>query len=318
MRRLLHERIAPILGTDITEDAACLPNIDGELVVTTDGYVVSPLFFPGGDIGSLAVYGTINDLAVSGAAPLYLTVSLTIEEGLSFTVLDRILQSMAHAARECGVSIVAGDTKVVPRGAADKLFVTTTGIGCRLQNNRMSSHSLREGDVLLVSGPIGRHGVAVMAAREALDLQPEPRSDSAPLHRICGALISALGDDLKAMRDATRGGVSAVLHEWAGACGATMQLDESKLPVSAEVRGACELLGLDPLYVANEGTFVAAVAPKAADQALAVLRSHGPSREAAVIGRVTHKRLASVVIERILGVLHPVDEPAGAPLPRIC
>ncbi|MEQ1829509.1 MAG: hydrogenase expression/formation protein HypE [Pirellula sp.] len=318
MRKLLRQRIAPILGTTAVEDAASFSTGAEELAITTDSYVVSPLFFPGGDIGSLAVYGTINDLAVAGAEALCLTLSLIMEEGLSLEILDRVLHSVADAARECGVSVVAGDTKVVPRGAADKLFINTTGVGRYRSLTRLRCDSIQAGDVLLVSGPIGQHGVAVLACRERLELNPEPRSDCAPLHHACAALQSALGSALRTMRDATRGGVSAVLHEWAEASNKTMKLDGSKIPVSVEVQGVCELLGLDPLYVANEGTFLAAVAPTAADMAIEVLRSLAVSKSAKTIGRVLAKQSSPVVIERMLGVLQPVDEPSGAPLPRIC
>ncbi len=318
MRKLLREHIMPILGGSAVEDAASFTTGAEELAITTDSYVVSPLFFPGGDIGSLAVYGTINDLAVAGAEALCITLSLIIEEGLALEILVRVLQSVAGAARECGVSVLAGDTKVVPRGAADKLFINTTGVGRYRFEKRFSSASVQEGDILLVSGPIGQHGVAVLAARESLDMSPAPRSDCAALHHACTALQGALGSDLRAMRDATRGGVSAVLHEWADASNKTMMLDESKIPVSDEVRGVCELLGLDPLYVANEGTFVAAVSPTAAAKAIDVLGSLHVSKSAKAIGCVMNKQSSPVVIERMLGVLQPVDEPSGAPLPRIC
>ena len=318
MRKLLREHIMPILGGSAMEDAASFTTGAEELAITTDSYVVSPLFFPGGDIGSLAVYGTINDLAVAGAEALCITLSLILEEGLALEVLDRVLQSVAGVARECGVSVVAGDTKVVPRGAADKLFINTTGVGRYRFEKRLSSASIQEGDILLVSGPVGQHGVAVLAARESLDMSPAPRSDCAALHHACAALHGALGSDLRAMRDATRGGISAVLHEWADASNKTMKLDESKIPVSDVVRGVCELLGLDPLYVANEGTFVAAVAPTAAAKAIDVLRSLHVSKSAKAIGCIMSKQSSPVVIERMLGVLQPVDEPSGAPLPRIC
>jgi hydrogenase expression/formation protein HypE len=318
MRKLLREHIMPILGVSAVEDAASFTTGGEELAITTDSYVVSPLFFPGGDIGSLAVYGTINDLAVSGVEALCITLGLILEEGLAFNSLDRVLRSVAAAARECDVSVVAGDTKVVPRGAADKLFINTTGVGRYRFEKRLSSASIQEGDVLLVSGPIGQHGVAVLAARESLEMSPNPWSDSAALHHACAALQGALGSDLRAMRDATRGGVSAVLHEWADASNKTMKLDPSKIPVSDEVRGVCELLGLDPLYVANEGTFVAAVAPTATDKAIEILRSLHVSKSATAIGCVMSQHSSPVVIERMLGVLQPVDEPSGAPLPRIC
>jgi hydrogenase expression/formation protein HypE len=318
MRQLLRERIVPILGTSTVEDAGRIPTDAGELAITTDGFVVSPLFFPGGDIGSLAVFGTVNDLAVAGADPLCITLGLIIEEGLPLDQLDRILSSIAAAAKECEVRVVAGDTKVVPRGAADKLFINTAGVGRYRDVSRLSCQRIQVGDVLIVSGPIGQHGIAVLAARENLNLHPEPQSDSASLRMACAALHNELGHDLRAMRDATRGGVSAVLHEWAEASSTTLKLDENKLPVTATTRGVCELLGLDPLYVANEGTFVAAVKPAAQKRALEVLRSLSVSAQAQVIGTVIAKRSSPVVIERMLGSLQPVDEPTGAPLPRIC
>lgn len=318
MRKLIRDRIVPILGTSMLEDAVPVPNAYGKLAITTDSYVVSPLFFPGGDIGSLAVNGTVNDLAVAGAEALCITLGLIIEEGLAFEILERILHSVANAASACGVAVVAGDTKVVPRGAADKLFINTTGVGRFRSATHLSCQAIREGDILLVSGPIGQHGVAVLAARENLRLTPEPRSDCAALHHACSALHEALGKDLRAMRDATRGGVSAVLHEWSEASNCTMKLDESKIPVSPEVRGVCELLGLDPLYVANEGTFVAAIAPASVDLAIEVLHSIRVSESAQAIGTVLRRQSSPVAIERMFGVLHSVDEPSGSPLPRIC
>lgn len=318
MRKFLRERIAPCLGEPSLEDAAALSLESTQLAVTTDSFVVSPLFFPGGDIGSLAVYGTVNDLAVAGAEPMCITLGMILEEGLPFDVLDRVLQSIASAAQVCGVSVVAGDTKVVPRGAADQLFINTTGIGRFRTGARLSCASLQVGDCLLVSGPIAHHGIAVMAAREGLTLRPAPRSDCGDLHEACRALQCALGDNLRAMRDATRGGVSAVLHEWADASQMTMQIEAERIPVANEIRGVCELLGLDPLHVANEGTFVAAVSSNAVEQALSALRNVPISRAAQVIGRVTQPTSSPVVIERMLGVLHPLEEPSGAPLPRIC
>ncbi len=318
MRQLLRDRISPILGTITSEDAVRIAVDAGELAITTDSFVVSPLFFPGGDIGSLAVYGTVNDLSVAGADPICLTLGLIIEEGLPLQQLDQILISIAAAAQACGVSVVAGDTKVVPRGAADKLFINTTGVGQFRAASRLSCEFLQPDDVLIVSGPIGQHGIAVLAAREKLNLHPEPRSDSAGLHMACAMLHRELGSDLRTMRDATRGGLSAVLHEWSDASCMTMKLDESKIPVNSTTRGVCELLGLDPLYVANEGTFVAAVKPSALNRALQVLRSIPVSAKAQAIGTVVAKLSSPVVIERLLGSLQPVDEPAGAPLPRIC
>jgi hydrogenase expression/formation protein HypE len=319
MRRLLEQHIGPALGLDSRwEDAAYLPVINGQVAVTTDSFVVSPLFFPGGDIGSLAVYGTVNDLAVSGARPLAITLALILEEGLPLALLQRVLQSVKAAADRCGVRIIAGDTKVVPRGAVDRLFINTTGIGQRTQSWTPGCEHIRVGDRLVVSGPIGNHGIAVLTAREQLGLVPEPTSDSAPLHTACQRLLAELGDAVHALRDATRGGVSAVMHEWAAASGLTMRLKQAVIPVSPAVRGACELLGLDPLYVANEGTFVAAVDATAADRAVAVLRALPGAHAACAIGEVIPQLAAPVVIERLFGTLQPLDEPTGSPLPRIC
>jgi len=321
MRKLIGERIIPTLGGDVLSslsDAAPLPAIAGELAMTTDSFVVSPLFFPGGDIGSLAVNGTVNDLAVSGARPLYLTLSLILEEGLPISVLDRVLQSVAAAAVGGGVQVVAGDTKVVPRGAADGLFINTTGVGQLSKPIVAGPTALGEGDELIVSGPIGRHGMAVLCAREQLALEPPPTSDSAPLATAAEALRERLGPRLRAMRDATRGGVAAVLHEWAEACGLTMSIRDHDVPVSADVRGACELLGLDPLHVANEGTMVVAVEPGSGQAALEVLHALPGTAGATLIGQVTLRQLAPVTIQRTLGSEQPLDEPLGAMLPRIC
>jgi hydrogenase expression/formation protein HypE len=318
-RRLIEEQILPRLGRarggDLP-DAAHLTLGDARIAVTTDSFVVSPLFFPGGDIGSLAVHGTVNDLAVSGAIPRWLTLSMILEEGLPLAILTRVLESAAEAARSCGVEIVAGDTKVVPRGAADGLFLTTTGIGELAEPVPPGPKAIQPGDVLLVSGPIGRHGIAVLCAREELAFDPLPRSDSAPLTEIVGALRTSAGTGIRAIRDATRGGVAAVLQEWSAACGLTFQLIESQLPVSDDVRGACEVLGLDPLHVACEGTLVAAVSPETAEHALLSVRAHSPG--AVLIGRSGPKSLSPVTIRRSLGREQPVDEPAGALLPRIC
>ena len=266
----------------------------------------------------MAVYGTVNDLAVSGADPLWLTLSLIMEEGLLLSVLDRVIQSVAEAAKGCGVRIVAGDTKVVPRGMADGLFINTSGIGRIRQPALVGPSQLRVGDMLIASGPIGRHGIAVLSARENLGFTPSPQSDSASVHQATAELQMALGCDLRTMRDATRGGVSAVMHEWSEACGLTMKLDESSLPISPDVRGVCELLGLDPLYVANEGTFIAAVAGRSVLHALTVLHSIPQTASAAIIGEVVERIISPVVIERLLGNLSAVDEPMGSPLPRIC
>ena len=318
-RRLIQDRIVPAVGGRVLAglgDAAEVPGGEGALAITTDSYVVTPLFFPGGDIGSLAVNGTVNDLAVCGAAPLYLTLSLILEEGLPLSVLDRVLRSVAKAAREAGVEVVAGDTKVVPRGAADGMFINTAGVG-RVESALAGPAALRESDELLVSGPLGRHGIAILCAREELALTPAPSSDSAPLIEPARALRSELGPRLKAMRDATRGGVAAVLHEWAAACGLTLSIDAGAAPVSKDVRGACELLGLDPLHVANEGVMVVAVEAGSGAKALETLHSAG-SCEPARIGQVTVRQPAPVTIKPLLGPDQALDDPPGAPLPRIC
>jgi hydrogenase expression/formation protein HypE len=299
-------------------DAAMLQLSTNRIAMTTDSFVVSPLFFSGGDIGSLAIYGTVNDLAVSGAIPRWISLSLIIEEGLPLSVLDQVLNSISQAARRCQVSIVTGDTKVVPRNAADGLFINTTGIGEMAEPTWPGPASIRCADSLIVSGPIGSHGIAVLAAREELALDPPPQTDSAPLHQAVAALRNAVGDSVKAVRDATRGGLSAVLHEWADSCNLTMQLTETALPVTHEVRGACELLGLDPLYIANEGTMVIAVDAAAESAAIAALQSVSESQHAVRIGTVVNRKVAPVTIQRLLGTEQPVDEPRGVLLPRIC
>ena len=320
-RRFIDEHIRPRFSNPYLNelpDAAHLTLTGQRLAVTTDSFVVSPLFFPGGDIGSLAIHGTVNDLAVSGAIPKWITLSLILEEGLPLPVLTRVLDSVANAARESSMKVVAGDTKVVPRGAADGMFLNTCGIGELIDPVPPGPHSIQPGDVILVSGPIGRHGIAVLCAREELGFDPAPQSDSAPLFAVIERLRRTACEHVRAIRDATRGGVSAVLHEWSAACGLSFRLDESRLPVSADVRGASELLGLDPLHIACEGTLVAAVAPGAEDAALNSLRDHPQSSGAAIIGSATARTLSPVTIRRTLGREQPVDEPTGAMLPRIC
>lgn len=320
MRRLIQERIVGSLGNERLTgdgDAAILPALTGRPAFSTDSFVVSPLFFPGGDIGTLAVYGTANDLAVTGARPRWLSLALIIEEGLPMAVLERVLASVADAAVRAGVQIVTGDTKVVHRGAADGLFINTAGLGELIEPVPPGPKALQPGDELIVSGPIGRHGVAILASREGLGFEPAPRSDCGPLVDAVEALRQA-GVPVRAMRDATRGGVAAVLHEWAGEAGATLTVDERLIPVSGDVRGVCELLGLDPLHVANEGTMVVAVECGAADRAVAALRTRPECREAAAIGEVRPQGIAAVTVRRALGTEQALDEPSGCPLPRIC
>jgi hydrogenase expression/formation protein HypE len=320
MRQLIYKQIMPRLDNDylrLAGDAAILPACEGALAMTTDSFVVSPLFFPGGDIGSLAVYGTVNDLAVAGSKPRWISVGLILEEGLELSVLEHVLTSIASAAARVGVPVVTGDTKVVPRGAADKLFINTTGIGEIIGRPPDGPRALEVGDELIVTGPIGRHGIAVMIAREGLELEPIPKSDSAPLIDAVTALQKA-AIPVRALRDATRGGLGAVLHEWAEASGKTLAVDERRLAVTPEVRGACELLGLDPIHVANEGTMVIAVPLSDTEKALGVLRSIPETAGSYRIGRVEPPGLAAVVVERGAHQRVPLDEPVGAPLPRIC
>jgi hydrogenase expression/formation protein HypE len=298
-------------------DGAVLPAIDGKLVLTTDSYVVSPLFFPGGDIGKLAVHGTVNDLAVCGAEPLYLSLAFVIEEGLPLDTLRRVVHSIRDATRVCGVAVVTGDTKVVPRGAADGLFVNTTGVGRLRPGVDLGTHRVRPGDRILVSGTIGDHGIAILSAREGLELESNHQSDTAPLHELVQSLFEA-GVDVRFLRDPTRGGVSAVLHEVAEGANVSVTIEESSLPLTGAVRGACELLGLDPLHVANEGKVVAIVAPEDAERALAGMRQHPLGTRAAIIGGLSDSVLPQVMVRGPLRELRVLDEPSGAPLPRIC
>ncbi len=318
-RRMISDRILSRFGNPALSalgDAAVLPSV-ARLAFTTDSYTVTPLFFPGGDIGQLAVYGTINDLAVSGATPRWLSLALMIEEGLSWDVFDRVLDSIQSAARAADVSIVTGDTKVVPRGAVDQLFITTAGIGEFLDEPPQGPSSLQVGDAIIVSGPIGQHGAAVLCAREDLGFEPAPKSDCANLALPLQALRSA-GLAPRCARDATRGGVAAVLHEWSAVCGLGIDLDARQIPQSREVSAVCELLGLDPLFLACEGTFVAAWPEHRVQEALRLLREQPLTQRAAVIGRVTAARRVPVCVLSAAGRLVPLDEPAGSPLPRIC
>jgi hydrogenase expression/formation protein HypE len=320
MRQLIQRHILSAVGSEYLvdgHDAAVLPACTGRLAVTTDSFVVSPLFFPGGDIGSLAVFGTVNDLAVSGATPRWISLAMILEEGLPLETLRRVLSSVAAAAERVGVPVVTGDTKVVPRGAADQIFLNTTGVGEYVDPPLAGPKSLGEGDELIVTGPIGRHGMAVMTSREGLEFDPPPTSDSAPLVDAVAALRRA-NVTLRALRDATRGGLGAVLSEWADASGKTLSVREEQLPVTDEVRGACELLGLDPIHVANEGTMVVAIGQGDVAAALDALRHVPETIQAVRIGRVEPRGLAPVVVERATGRWVPLDEPLGAPLPRIC
>ena len=317
---LIRNLFLPLFGNptlDRLEDQAVLPVGGVRLAFTTDSFVVKPLFFPGGDIGSLAVHGTVNDLAMGGAMPLALSAAFIIEEGLPMETLARIAESMARAAREAGVEIVTGDTKVVERGKGDGVFINTTGIGLVRGGVELSASAARPGDVVLVSGYLGDHGIAIMAQREGLEFDCPVASDSAALHTLVAAMLDA-STGIRALRDPTRGGLASTLNEIAGQSRAGIALDERAIPVREAVRGACELLGLDPLYVANEGKLVAIVAPEAAGAVLAAMREHPLGRDAARIGTVTQSNAGLVTLRTLLGVTRVVDMLSGDQLPRIC
>lgn len=290
----------------------------GRLAFTTDSYVVSPLFFPGGDIGDLAVNGTVNDLAMTGARPLHLSAGFIMEEGFPVADLARIVASMAAAAQAAGVQIVTGDTKVVERGKADGCYITTAGVGVLERPFTLSAGSARPGDRVLVSGPIGDHGITVMLARGELDISADIGSDTAPLHEITAALLDAAGDGVRCLRDATRGGVATICNEVATASGVAVVLDERSVPVRPVVNGASELLGIDPLYVACEGRLVAVVDPGRADAALAALAGHPLGDGAAIIGTVGDDPPGLVLLKTSFGGTRIVDLLVGDPLPRIC
>jgi hydrogenase expression/formation protein HypE len=300
------------------EDAATVTLGAARLAFTTDSYVVSPLFFPGGDIGDLAVNGTVNDLAVSGARPVHLSTGFILEEGFPVEDLRRIVASMAAAATAAGVAIVTGDTKVVQRGKGDGCYINTAGVGLLTDDLTLGVATARPGDVVIVSGPVGDHGITVMLARGELDIQADLVSDTAPVHGLVRGLLDAVGPDVRAMRDATRGGVATILNEVATAAGVGVVVDEEAVPVRAEVRGACELLGIDPLYVACEGRIVVIVNPNAADAAVAALQAHPLGDRAAVVGRIAADPPGLVLLKTGFGGTRIIDLLVGDPLPRIC
>ena len=299
------------------DDAAALELDGARLAFTTDAFVVSPLFFPGGDIGRLAVHGTVNDLAMGGAIPLHLSAAFILEEGLPLETLRRVVDSMAAAAREAGVQVVAGDTKVVGKGSADQLFVVTTGIGRVPAGVALSAAGVRPGDAVLVSGTLGDHGMAILAARQGLGLEGEIRSDTAALHGLVAEMLAA-GPGLHALRDATRGGLAAVLHEIAASSRVGIALDEPAIPVRDSVRGACELLGFEPLHVANEGKLVAFVPPAEAEAVLASMRAHPLGRDACRVGEAVEAYPGQVVLRTALGSERVLERAYGELLPRIC
>jgi hydrogenase expression/formation protein HypE len=302
---------------DRLEDQAVFDVGSARLAVTTDSYVVSPLFFPGGDIGELAVNGTVNDLAVGGARPLHLSAGFILEEGFAVADLTRIVESMARAAAAAGVTVVTGDTKVVQRGKADGCYINTSGVGVVEHSLTLGADQARPGDAVLVSGPVGEHGITIMLSRGELDIESDLESDTAPLTPLTERLIAA-APGLRCMRDATRGGVATILNEIARASEVAVVVDETAVPVRAEVRGACEILGIDPLYVACEGRMVAIVDGAQADAALAALRTHPLGEQAAVIGRVADDPPGLVLLKTEFGGTRIVDMLVGDPLPRIC
>jgi len=317
---LITEVFLPRLSNPVLArlDDQAIVNINGQrLALTTDSFVVKPLFFPGGDIGSLAVHGTINDLAVGGAVPLFLTAAFILEEGFSIADLRRVVDSMHQAAIAAGVQVVTGDTKVVEKGKGDGLFINTTGIGIVPDGVELSADRARPGDKVLLSGSIGEHGIAILAQREGLEFETAIRSDSAALHTLVGEMLQTTRE-IRCMRDPTRGGVSSTLNEIAQQSQVGMELEERSIPVREEVRGACELLGLDPLYVANEGKLIAIVGSEAAEQLLNVMRRHPLGREARIIGTVKQDHPGLVTMRTPLGTTRIVDMLAGDQLPRIC
>ncbi|MEA3288441.1 MAG: hydrogenase expression/formation protein HypE [Candidatus Marinimicrobia bacterium] len=299
------------------EDQAILDNPGGRIAFSTDTFVVDPIFFPGGDIGDLAVNGTVNDVAMSGAQPKFLSVGFILEEGLSFEILHRIVLSMEKAAGLAGVQIVAGDTKVVNRGSCDKLFINTTGIGFVSDDVHISASKLRPGDKILLSGTLADHGMAVMTSREGLSFQSTVKSDTAGLNHLVNDML-AVSKDIHAMRDPTRGGLATSLNEFAVSSQVGIQLYNDSIPVKDNVRGACEILGIDPLYVANEGKLIAVVPPEIADKMLSAMQANPLGRDAVIIGEVIDKHPGIVALRTGLGANRIVDMPVGEQLPRIC
>ena len=329
MSRLIREHLLPPLSNECLApltDGAVLPWQADELVLTTDSYVVTPLEFPGGDIGRLAVVGTINDLSVMGAEPVALSLGLILEEGLPLDLLDRVVASIAATAKEAGVSVVTGDTKVIerrrttiekPGPAADGMFINTTGVGRRRPNSALDVHRLVPGDVILINGSLADHGLTIMSVRNGIEFESDLRTDAAPLNGLIADLLDS-GADVKFMRDATRGGLAGVLADISEATGLSVEIDESGLPITPTARHAAEMLGLDPITVANEGKVVCVVAPEKSDHALAALRRHPLGRQAARIGQVTQASPPLVELLTRAGGRRIVQRPYGEELPRIC
>jgi hydrogenase expression/formation protein HypE len=312
---LIEALFRPAFGNPNGDSA--LFSVEGRtLALTTDTYVVSPLFFPGGDIGELAINGTVNDLAVAGAVPLCVSAGFVLEEGLPVETLRRVVESMAGAAARAGVQLLAGDTKVVPRGKGDLLFVNTTGVGEMREPGRLGLERVQAGDAILVSGTVGDHGTAIMLARGDLDIETDLESDTAPLHALCSAVLEA--GEVHLMRDATRGGVATVLNELAAEAQVAVAMREEAVPVRDEVRGAAEILGIDPLYMANEGKLIAVVAASDAERVMAAMRSQPLGPHAAIIGELRTEPAGMVFMHTSFGGSRVVDMLIGDPLPRIC
>jgi hydrogenase expression/formation protein HypE len=305
----------PVL--DRLDDQAVIAVNGARLAVTTDSFVVKPLFFRGGDIGSLAVHGTVNDLAMGGAQPLYLSVAFILEEGLPIETLRKVVASLAAAARAAGVQVITGDTKVVEKGSGDGLFINTTGIGIVPDEVQLSADQAKPGDSVILSGAIGEHGIAILSEREGIEFECPVRSDSAALHTLVAEMLKA-APGIRCLRDPTRGGVSSTLNEIAQQSKVSIQIHEQEIPVRPEVQGACEMLGLDPLYVANEGKLIAIVDPGDAQAAVSAMRKHPLGSEARIIGSVEKGRAGTVVIRTALGTSRIVDMLSGHQLPRIC
>jgi hydrogenase expression/formation protein HypE len=320
MHQLIEKMIVPGFGgtePGHQHDSAALPFGAGRLAFTTDSYVIHPLFFPGGDIGSMAVHGTVNDLAMSGARPLYLSVGFILEEGLPMETLWRVIRSMRDAADRAGVRIVTGDTKVVDRGKGDGIFINTAGVGALEHPGEIAPYRVREGDAVLVNGDIGRHGIAIMAVREGLEFETEIESDSAPVADLALQLLDA-GLDVHCMRDLTRGGLASALNEIAEASGKEIRIEERRIPAREDVLGACEILGFDPLYVACEGRFAVFLPEEQADAALRIMRAHPEGAGAERIGTVASEKPGLVTMKSRIGASRIVDMLSGEQLPRIC
>jgi len=300
------------------EDSAVIDNQPGRLAFTTDSYVVDPIFFPGGDIGKLAVHGTINDLAMRGAKPICLSLGLILEEGLAIDELERVIISIAEACKEAGVPIVCGDTKVVPKGKGDKIFINTSGIGVVADGINISSKNAQAGDVVILSGTLGDHGITIMTRRAGITMEGDLKSDTMALHRLVAKLLAEMPESIRTMRDPTRGGVATSLNEIAAASGLAIELKDEDLPVRPTVRAACELLGLEPLYLANEGKCLVVVQGDRAARALEIMRSTPEGAEAVIIGKMTEGKAGRVVINTPVGGSRVVTPLHGEPLPRIC